>query len=124
MKIQIKPNETIPNQTYSKQIRIFGQKTFLVKKKLWKKIFVKKNWMKNIFVQKTFCSKLSFDPKFKVQKVFGTKNVWFNKIGCKKILTQNNFRFKKIWVQINFGSKKNWVQKNFWAGKVWSKLVQ
>ena len=55
--------------------------------------------MKNIFVQKTFRSKLFLDPKFKVQKVFGTKNVWFNKIGCKKMLTQNKFRFKK------FGSK-------------------
>ena len=65
MKIKIKPNETIPNQTNSNQtkfyclkknllVKIFGQKKhfWLRQKKIRKKIQVKKN-----FAQKKICSK-------------------------------------------------------------------
>ena len=65
MKIKIKPNETIPNQTNSNQtkfyclkknllVKIFGQK-----KHFWlrQKKFRKKNSSSKNFAQKKFCSK-------------------------------------------------------------------
>ena len=55
--------------------------------------------------------------------MFGTKNVWINKIGSEKIVAKNNVRFKK-----NLGSKLILGQKiirynKILGRKVWSNLV-
>ena len=68
-------------------IKIFDQKTFFVQKKNPKNFGSKKLVEIVFFCPKTFRSKIVLDPnKFKVQKLFGTKNVWFNAIGSEFFL--------------------------------------
>ena len=71
MKIKIKPNETTKK---------CGQKSSIIM--LVKRNFVQKEfWLKKIFGQKKCWSNMFLDPnKFQVQKLFATKNVWFNRI--------------------------------------------
>ena len=104
------------------QKNIFGQQNF-GKKKSWSKKF---GW-KNFLVQKHFSPNFFWPIKFKVQKSFCTKNVWFNKIGCKKfwpkiILDLKKFGSKLILGLKKIGSKKIFGQEKFgqnWFSNIW-----
>ena len=104
---QTKPNDNISKSNLLKNIlvknHLWSRKNFVKKylcmkhfaqKKLGKKNIGKKNlakkrfgWNKFFFYSKKFWSKIVLDPnKFKVKKLFGTKNVWLNKIGSEFFL--------------------------------------